>query len=180
MWYSRLKFMTKSLSPLTIAIKQFNKRIFDSDKKCINSDRNLIKKIGNKSDRKNLNFISPHSRTRAATKRRTITQRKINRISISKIRNKSSLNRVLRTINPPYFRVIWMVERNSDKINISYNNSGLIRLTVCPWNKISKIILEKAVIKSFLNLVIRVTLLFRILRINKSIIVNNIRVILLK
>ena len=138
LWYSRLRFMTKSLSPLIITINQSKKRIFDSDKKCIDSDRNLYKKIGNKSDRKNLNFISPHSRTRAATKRRTVTQRKINRISISKIRNKSSLNRVLRTINPPYFRVIWMVERNSDKINISYNNSGLLGLIVCPWNKKSK------------------------------------------
>ena len=144
--------MIKSLSPLIITIKQSKKRIFDSDKKCIYSDRNLYKKIGNKSDRKNLDFISPHSRARAATKKRTVTQRKTNRISISKIINKSSLNRVLRTINPPYFRVIWMVERNSEKVNISYINSGLLGLIVCPWTKKSKTKLEKAVIKSFLNI----------------------------
>ena len=44
--------MTKSLSPLIITINQSKKRIFDSDKKCTYSDRNLYKKIGNKSDRK--------------------------------------------------------------------------------------------------------------------------------
>ena len=87
--------MTKSLSPLTITNIQFKKRNFDVNKKCINGDQNLIKKIGNKSDRKNLKLISPHSRTKAATKRRTIAQSKINRIS--KTRNKSSLNRILRT-----------------------------------------------------------------------------------
>ena len=99
--------MTKSISPLTITNAQSKKRNFEVNKKCINSDQNLIKKNSKKIDRKNLKFIRPHNRSITVTKRRTIAQSKIDRIS--KTRNKSSLNRILRTY-PSYIRVLWMIK----------------------------------------------------------------------
>ena len=155
--------MAKSLSPLIITINRSKKRIFNSGKECTFSGRNLYKKIGKISDRKNLDFISPHSRARAATKRRTVTQRKTKRFSISKIINQSSLNRVLRTNNPSYFTVL---DRNIGNFSINYIKSGLLGLIVRPCIEKSKFRLEKAVIKSFLNKGYKgVPSLFRILRI---------------
>ena len=157
--------MANSLSPLILAINRTKKRYFNPGKEYISSGQKLYKKIEEISDRKNLDSISPHSRAKAAAKRRTVTQRKNKRFIISKIIKQSSLNRVLRTNNPPYFRVLWILKRNIGNFGINYINLGLLGLIVRPCIETSKFRLEKAVIKSYLNKGYKgVPSLFRLLR----------------
>ena len=104
--------MAKSISPLNTINSLTKKRYFEINKKGIYSDQNLIKNNSKKSDRKNLKFISPHSKSIAVTKKRTKAQSKIN--LINKTKNKSSLNRIIRTY-PSYSRVIWII-RNKNPV----------------------------------------------------------------